>query len=172
MSQKGIVQVEGNQVFFAGDDYTIVRFQKHLVLDDGTAIRILESREAFHSDSLGLIKIPVENIKDPLTIIPKKLVGKWHVYRTQSTPGESVPDSALIRNIEFKEAAEGKNSSGTIGVQKKGTMESFPFEAIINGKEMEIKTAGQIWNLRVYKATSKELIFGNMGGLVYFAKQF
>ena len=172
MSQKGLVQVEGNQAFFAGDDYTIVRFQNNLILDDGVSIRTLEKREAFYSDSLGLVKIPVDNIKDPITIVAKNLVGKWHVYRTQSIPGESVPDSTLVRNIEFKEAGNGKDPVGIIGVQKKGAMETLPFEAIIRDKEMEIRTKSEVWNLRVYKLTSKEFVFGNMGGLVYFAKQF
>lgn len=168
MSQKGLVQVDGNHAFFAGDDYTILLFQKSLVLDDGVYIRTLESREAFYADSLGLIKIPVENIKEPIVIDGKLLKGKWHVYRTQSAPGESVPDSTLIRNIEFKEGG----GTGTIGVQKKGTMETLTFVAIVDGTQMTLKTPGDVWNLRFYKISPKEIIFGNMGGIVYFAKQF
>ncbi|RYG38066.1 MAG: hypothetical protein EOO01_29850 [Chitinophagaceae bacterium] len=171
MSQKGLVQVDGNRVFFAGDDYGIVKFQKHLVLDDGEYIRTLESREAFYADSLGLIKVPKENIKDPVAINANLLKGKWFVYRTQSVPGESVPDSILIRNIEFKETG-GKMVTGSMSVQKKGSMETVPFEALINEKEMHIKTTVSNWNLRFYKISEKEIIFGNMGGIVYFAKQF
>lgn len=168
MSQKGLVQVEGNQAFFAGDDYTIIRFQKHLVLDDGVYIRTLESRDAFYTDSLGLTKIPAENIKEPVIIEARLLPGKWHVYRTQSTPGESVPDSTLIRNIEFKE--DGK--TGSLGVQRRSNMETISFDATIDGTLMQLKTPAGIWNLRFYKISPKEIIFGNMGGIVYFAKQF
>ncbi len=168
MSQKGLVQVDGSQAFFAGDDYTILRFQKNLVLDDGVYIRTLESREAFYADSLGLIKVPRENIKDPVVIDLKLLPGKWHVYRTQSTPGESVPDSVLIRSIEFKEGGK----TGTMGVQKKGLMESVSFDAEVDGTQMSLKTSAGMWHFRFYKISSKEIIFGNMGGIVYFAKQF
>ncbi|RZK39262.1 MAG: hypothetical protein EOO61_07300 [Hymenobacter sp.] len=130
----------------------------------------MESREAFYSDSLGLIKVPKENISNPVVIDAKLLKGKWHVYRTQSVPGESVPDSILIRNIDFKE--ENNKITGTMGVQKGGSMETVPFDAMISEKEMHLKTSIADWSLRFYKISSKEIIFGNMGGIVYFAKQF
>lgn len=169
MNHRGIVQLEENQIVLAGDEYTIVRFVKDMILDDGTFIRVLEKKPAFYSESLGNIKIPVEDFSTPLNIDAQQLIGKWDVYRTQAKPGGSAPGDALIRSLEFTSVVP---ISGTVSFQIKGASESLPFEAKFEDKILKINTPSHAWAMHIYKLTDNELVFGHFGELLYYAKRY
>lgn len=168
MSHRGVVQLEGSQLVVAGDEYTIIRFVQNMILDDGTFIRTMEKRNSFYSESLGNIKVPVDDISTPLDINAELLMGKWDVYRTKAKPGTSFPNDAIIRSIEFT----GSNPiEGKINIQVKGEVKSLPFNAVIENKMLKITAETNRWEMNIYKVADNELIFGTEGEIVYYAKQ-
>ncbi|MEO6584131.1 MAG: hypothetical protein ABIO05_07390 [Ferruginibacter sp.] len=170
MSQQGGASVMQDKLSLAGDMYDILSLNNDkLVINDGTYIRVLQRKKSFYYESLGKIIISRDNLSIPVIPETKKLQGKWYVYRTQATPGAAA-DSAIIKNIVFN---KNKTSlSGQVTFNKDGLPQAQPFSATINKSQLLISTTMHIWDVQIFKADGKELVFGNEGGLVYFAKQF
>lgn len=172
MSQKGYASVDGNKLQVAGDAYIIISLTKNiLVINDGEYIREFHKRKIYYHETLGKIIIPKENLSDPVIVDLKKVMGKWVVYRTQATPGV-VDDSAIIKNLNFSTVNEDNSVTGEITFTKANITESHPIKAIFEKGTMLIKTLNHSWILNTYKASDNELVFGQQGGMVYFAKQF
>lgn len=171
-SHKGHASVDNtNKLVVAGDSYAIRSLSKNtLIINDGDYIRAFSKRKNFHHENMGKIIIPKENISDPISVDGKKLIGKWYVYRTQASPGES-QDSAIIKNIKLIQTANNTSATGEITFTKNAITQIVPLEATVEKGMIRLVTKDQIWNLQTYKADGKEFIFGNPGGLVYFSKK-
>lgn len=172
MSQKGYAAVDGaNKLQVAGNTYTIVSLSKNtLVINDGEFIRELQKRKMFYYETLGRIIVPKENLSDPVTIDVKKVMGKWDVYRTQASPG-AAEDSAIIKHLSFLQLNDDGSVSGEVTFTKAKNTESLPFKAIFEKGILQLQTLKHSWSIYTYKADGKEFVFGQQGGLVYFAKQ-
>lgn len=169
MSQKGRMFLEGNQIMIAGDDYTIVRFQQNLILDDGDFIRTLERKKFFSYEADAQVAATSDDLTAEMPVSPSALSGKWEVYRTRAKPGLAVPDSAVIRGLEF--FAEATGLSGNVSYQQKSVLKTLPANIKIGDKILQLETEEHQWLLRIYKNTEKELIFGNRDGIVYYARK-
>ena len=171
-SHKGHASVDnGNKLAIAGDNYSIRSLSKNiLIVNDGEYIREFAKRKTFYYENMGKIIILKDNISEPISAEGKKLLGKWHVYRTQASPGES-QDSAIIKTIKFVQVANNNSATGEITFTKNAVTQTIPLEANIEKGMIRLVTNTQTWSLQTYKADGKEFIFGNPGGLVYFSKK-
>lgn len=172
MSHKGYASVDNsNKLNVAGDIYSIRSLSKNsLVIYDGEYLREFAKRKHFYYENMGKIILPAENISQPIAVDGKKLLGKWYVYRTQSSPGEA-QDSAVIKNINVLKPHSSTSATGEITYTKNAVTKTLPFEASMNKGVITLLTSDQTWQLNAYKADGKEFIFGNQGGLVYFSKK-
>lgn len=172
MSQKGYAAIDRtNKLQVAGDAYTIVSLSRNtLVINDGEHIRQLQKKKLFYYETLGNIIIPKEDLSEPVIANVKKVLGNWDVYRTQATPGVA-EDSAIIKQMVFSNINEDGSVWGEVTFTKDAITESIPFRSVFEKGTLKVNTAKHIWNMYTYKADGKELVFGQQGGLVYFAKQ-
>lgn len=171
-SHKGYAFIDNrNKLGVAGDNYSINSLSKNnLIINDGQYLREFTRRKNFYHESLGKIVVPAENISQPVSVEGKKLLGKWYVYRTQASPGES-QDSALIKIINMVQSKSNTTATGEITFTKNAVTKTLPFEGSMDKGVITLVTSEQTWNLNTYKADGKEFIFGNQGGLVYFSKK-
>lgn len=172
MSKRGYAAVEApDQLQVAGDMYTIVSLSKNMLrINDGEFIRVLQKKNLFYYETLGRVIIPKENLTEPIHVNTKNLAGKWEVYRTQAVPGMAA-DSAVIKEINFEKQNADGSLSGLVVFTKMHHTGSVPFNAVFSKGSMQLVTNDQTWQLATYKADGKEFVFGQQGGLVYFAKQ-
>lgn len=172
LSHKGSASIsDPNNLNVAGDNYSINSLSKNrLVINDGEYLRELVKRKNFYYEHMGKIILPAENISQPISVDGKRLLGKWYVYRTQASPGET-QDSAVIKTINVLKLQSSILSTGEITFTKNAVTKILPFEATVEKGLMTLVTSDHTWHLHTYKADGKEFIFGNQGGLVYFSKK-
>ena len=170
ISQKGVVAIDGPAVLLlAGDEYTILLLNKNtLVINDGEFIRSLIKTKRFYSETLGNLKATMESFEKPLLIDPRKLLGRWDVYRRQADPG--LQDSVLIKSVTFT-SVDKDALAGNIAYYSSSKTETAHFTGYISGSDLHINAANISWVLSTYKASKDEFVFGRDKVIVYYAKK-
>ncbi len=162
----------GNILVAAADIYTIISLtDEEMVLDDPDKIRhTLKKTNQFWYETLGKIPVEQETFSNPITPTIAAITGNWSVYRRQSKPGTVVPGTMLIKHLKITSATGNTTASGEVTCYSKEKSETLPCTIVINGSNIEIKAGNYNWSLPVYKASGKELVFGDKEKLLYYAK--
>lgn len=136
-----------------------------LLLQDSLGMRTLVKVKRFHHDNLGLRAVATDDLSEPRNVGLNQLRGKWEVYRTEAAPGVA-EDSLIIRGMEI-------SSGGIAKMEFQNKKISFTSPATIQKSRVEYKLRleDHIWPFHIYKLNRQEMVFGNHGGIVYFAKR-
>jgi hypothetical protein len=166
------IDAPGNVLLAAADVYTIVSADSnHLVLDDQEGYLHTFNRTAqFTYEGYGKNTIGQDVYTSPISISLADIMGKWSVYRKQAKPGAITASACIIRQLAITEKTGESAARGEVDFYQKEKSEALPcIIRIINGG-MAITAGNYSWQLPVYKADAKELVFGDPSMLLYFAR--
>ena len=169
MDLKGSVTLDpGNVLVAAADVFTIKSLNNNqMVLDDGEKyIHTLIRKNKFWHETLPTSSVVPETFTNPIQASIESLAGRWIVYRRDASPGTTDPDKALIRELVIP---SDNNASGQITFYLSDKSLIQPCNFSLHNERIKIITEGHSWNMNVYKADTKEFVFGD-GSIMYFCK--
>lgn len=169
MSLRGEAFIDPGNVLVAAADVFTIRSLKNntAVLDDGEFVHTLVKKTEFWYETLPSHAVVPEKFTVPLSINVSALSGKWKVYRRAAQPGTT--DKVLIRILNVTGVKSDNTATGEITFYKTEKLETLPCTIRIDGERMHITTEKNTWNLNVYKADGKDLVFGDQS-LMYYCK--
>lgn len=169
MSLKGEAAIdEGNVLIAAADVFTIRSMTNNqVVLDDGDYLHTLVRKKVFWYETLPNTAAEEEKFTNPVTVSASALSGKWKVYRRAALPGTQ--DKVLIRILNIQNIKDNKNATGEITFYKTEKLETLPCTILLDGERMHIATEKNTWNMNIYKADGRDLVFGD-ASLMYYCK--
>jgi hypothetical protein len=158
----------GNVLVAAADVFTIRSLNNNqAVLDDGEYLHTLVRKNNFWYETLPTNAITPEKFNTPVSISASALAGKWKVYRRAAQPGTT--DKVLIRILNVQEIKNSNTAAGEIMFYRSEKLETLPCTITVDGERMRITTEKNTWNVNVYKADGKDLVFGD-ASLMYYCK--
>jgi hypothetical protein len=159
----------GNVLVAAADVFTIRQLTNNqVVLDDGEYTHTLVRKNHFWSEFLPTNAVVSEKFTTPITINSSLLAGRWKVYRRDAKPGKET-NRTLIRILNITDTKNNNSATGEITFYRTEKLETLPCTITLNGDRMQISTAANTWNMNVYKADGKDLVFGDQS-LMYYCK--
>lgn len=167
-----MIEEPGNVLIAAADIYTILSVSpKEIVLyNDEGFIHVLEKREVFWRETLGKNEVTEPAYVTPVSFKIADIIGGWNIYRRKGKPGALDSNTVFIKNIKSISAINDQTAIAEITCYTREKSETLPCTIIVKDKSVEIKAGNYTWNLLIYKADGKELVFGNADMLIYFAK--
>lgn len=173
MSMKGGAVIdEDNNLTVAADDYIIKSLSnKELVLDDGDQyLHYLQKVDSFWYESLGKTQVTQDVFTTPVTVAVADILGKWSVYRRQAKPGYITESITLIKYLNITENVDSVNAKGEITVYKGQSSQQLSCNITLLGTNLHIVAGDLVFNLPIYKADKKELVFGSADEVLYYCK--
>jgi hypothetical protein len=169
MSMRGEALIEpGNVLVAAADVFTIRSMNNHqVILDDGEYLHTLVRKSNFWHETLPTNAVAPEKFVSPVSVTAAALSGKWKIYRRAAQPGTT--DKVLIRVLNVQEIKNDNTATGEIMFYKTEKLETLPCTITLNGEKMQISTEKNTWNVNVYRADGKDLVFGD-ASLMYYCK--
>lgn len=169
MSMKGEAAIEpGNVLIAAADVFTIRSMNSNqVVLDDGEYLHTLVKKKGFWHETLPSNAVIEEKFTTPVAVHASALSGKWKVYRRAALPGTT--DKVLIRILDVQSVKNENSATGQITFYKTEKLETVPCTITVEGSSMRITTELNTWNVDIYKADGKDLVFGD-ASLKYYCK--
>ena len=169
---EALIEQPGNTLLAAADVYTIVSVTDSVMVLDNQEyfLHTFKKTNQFWYETFGKLSVKPDVYKDPVSVKISDVMGKWGVYKRQAKPGAIKPPANIIRYLKITEKT-GKNSAkGEITFYQSEQSKVLPCTIKTTSTGIDI-TAGEFnWSLFTYKADGKELIFGDIGVMVYFAK--
>jgi hypothetical protein len=172
MVGEAAVEQPGNTLLAAADVYTILSISDStLILDDQEyLIHTFKKTYEFWYETLGKTSVKQEQYKTPVTVKIADVMGKWGIYKKEAKPGSVHPPTNIIRYLKITEKKGENTAAGEITFYQSEQSKLLPCTVEITTTGMDISAAGYNWSLFVYKADRKELVFGDTGVILYFAK--
>ena len=172
MSLKGGAILEPDNTLVAAADVFTIRSltTKQLVLDDNEKyIHTLMRKDNFWYESLPSRTIVPETFSTPIRVDLSAIVGKWMVFRRDAKPGAIADNDPLIRILSVMGNNTGNNNNGEITYYLSDRSVTHPARIMVEGDRIRINSNGLAWDMLIYKASDRELVFGNRA-LMYFCK--
>ncbi|MDB5223559.1 MAG: hypothetical protein JWN83_2226 [Chitinophagaceae bacterium] len=158
----------GNVLVAAADVFTIRSMNNNqVVLDDGEYLHTLVRKNGFWYETLPTNAVVPEKFNNPVSVSTSALSGKWKVYRRAAQPGTT--DKTLIRILNVQSIKNDNTATGEIMFYRTEKLETLPCTITLDGTRMQISTEKNTWNVNVYKADGKDLVFGD-ASLMYYCK--
>ena len=170
MSLKGDAAIEpGNVLVAAADVFTIRSMNSNqVVLDDGDYLHTLVRKKEFWYETLPTNVVVEEKLNEPIKVNAAALSGKWKVYRRDAKPG-SENHRILMRILNVTEIKDDHTATGELTFYQTEKLETLPCTIMLTGEKIHITTSKNFWNMNVYKADGKDLVFGD-ASLMYYCK--
>ena len=173
MTMKGDVSIEGPSTLLIGSDaFNILRQQGNLLfLNDDNFIRTMKRVPRFYYETVGKDSIKLPEYQTAITADMNNIMGKWLVYRRQAEPGFITGSTELIKYITVR-SGSGMQGSGEITVYNgENISETYPAEFMLSPGRMTVTSKKGTMSFNTYKANGKELVFGDLKGVLNYAKQ-
>ena len=171
MSLRGNASMEpGNVLIAAADVFTIKTLKNnYLVMDDGEYNHTFIKRKNFWYESLPSATVQQESFTEPISSTLSVITGKWMVFRRDAKPGTS-EDHLLIRTLIVNPGTSDQNAEGEVTFYESDKSITLPCKIQLQNKKIIISTNTHKWDMSLYKADSKELVFGS-SSLLYYCKK-
>lgn len=171
MSLMGEAMIEPGNVLVAAADVFTIRSMNNsrVVLDDGEYLHTLVRKKEFWHETLPKTTVAEEKFANPISVSASSLAGKWKIYRRAAQPG--TVDKVLIRILNVQDVKDANTATGEIMFYRSEKLETLPCTITLDGERMRITTEKNTWNVNVYKADGKDLVFGD-ASLMYYCKPF
>lgn len=158
----------GNVLVAAADVFTIRSMNNNqVVLDDGDYLHTLVRKKEFWHETLPTNAVVSEKFSTPVSVGASALAGKWKVYRRAAQPG--ITDKVLIRILNVQNITDNNRATGEIMFYRSEKLETLPAAFMLDGERLRISTEKNTWNMIIYKADGKDLVFGD-ASLMYYCK--
>ena len=170
MSLKGDAAIDpGNVLVAAADVFTIRSMNNNqVVLDDGDYLHTLVRKKEFWYETLPTNVAVEEKLNEPIKVSAAVLAGKWKVYRRDAKPG-SENHRILMRILNVTGVKDDHTATGELTFYQTEKLETLPCTITLNGERIHIATSKDSWDMNVYKADGKDLVFGD-ASLMYYCK--
>jgi hypothetical protein len=174
-NMRGNAEIEApNTLLAAGDVYTVVSLTDSVaVLDNQEGlIHTMRRTNQFQFENYGKASVKQEEFSDPVSITLPDVMGKWMVYRKVAKPGAINPPINIVTYLKITDSTGENTATGEVTFYQTDKSIMQPCTIKVTNAGLDI-TAGDInWQLFVYKANKKELVFGDVGVLLYYAKGY
>lgn len=172
MNMKGTASIEsGRALSVAGDVYSIVTLsQDQMVISDGDFYKTLQLVEAFNVETVGNVA-PKPAELSPVKIAFTNIMGKWDVYKKQAKPGFIKPDMYLVSSMNITKNANPTLATGEIVLSQNNQDQKYPCSFILQGDTLQVLANNMEFNFYTYPSGKNEIIFGNVTGVLNFAKK-
>ena len=169
MSMKGEAAIEPNNVLVAAADVFTIRSMNNnqVILDDGEYLHTLIRKKQFWYESMPNNAVVAEKFITPVSVNASALAGEWKVYRREAKPGTI--DKVLIRILNIQAIKNDNNATGEVTFYKTEKTQTLPCTFMLDAERLRISTEKDTWNLILYKADGKDLVFGD-GAMMYYCK--
>ena len=173
MTMNGDVSIEGSSTLLIGSDaFDILRQQGNMLfIKDETFIRYMKRVPRFYYEMVGKDSVKLPEYHTAINAEMDNLKGKWLVYRRQAEPGFITGNTELIKYITV--------TSGS-GTQGAGEITTYNGDNISETQAADFSLApGRItvtskkgtMVFSTYKANGKEFVFGDLKGVLNYARQ-
>ncbi|MEJ7610707.1 MAG: hypothetical protein WKF88_05945 [Ferruginibacter sp.] len=173
MTMRGDVSIEGPSTLIIGSDaFNILRQQGNMLfLKDDTYIRSMKRVPRFYYETVGKDSIKLPEYNTTINAEMANLKGKWLVYRRQAEPGFITGKTELIKYVTIS-SGSGMQGSGEITTYNGDNIaETHAAEFMLSPGRLTITSKKGTMVFNTYKANGKELIFGDLNGVLNYAKQ-
>lgn len=172
IGMKGEASIEESNILtVAADVFTILSLDNQsLSLDDGEFTRVMVKKDKYYAETLGKDVIEQETIQDPINIDLRLNAGRWLVYRRQAEAGTRSEELALLKSFEINDLLSDSKGSGTVVFYNSDKTETLPCTFIFSDGSLTMDTEKHVWVFYTYKGDGKEMIFGEKGKFLYYAK--
>lgn len=158
----------------AADVYTIVSLSDSIaVLDNQEGqVHTMKRTNHFHFENYGKTAVKQEAFSDPVPVTLTDVLGKWMVYRKTAKPGAINPPVNIITYLKITDSTGENTANGEVTFYQTDRSMMQPCAVKVTNAGLDI-TAGECnWQLFIYKASKKELVFGDVDVLLYYAKSY
>ena len=172
IGMKGEAQIEeGNTLTVAADVFTILSVDSNsLRLNDGEFTRVLVKKEKYYTETVGKQTIEQEKYEEAISIDLRTNAGRWIIYRRQAEAGIRSDELALLKSFEINDFLSDNKGSGTVVFYNSDKTETLPCTFIFSDGSLTMDTEKHVWVFTTYKGDGKELVFGEKGKFLYYAK--
>lgn len=174
-NMRGNAEIEApNTLLAAGDVYTIVSLTDSVaVLDnqDGL-IHTMKKVSSFQFENYGKLAVKQEEFSSPVPVVLQDVIGKWMVYRKVAKPGAINPPVNIITYLKIIDSTGENTANGEVTFYQTDKSIMLPCSVKVTNAGLDIASGEYNWQLFVYKADKKELVFGDVGVLLYYAKGY
>ncbi len=174
-NMKGDAAIEDpNTLLAAADIYTIVSLSDSiLVLDNQEGlVHTLKRINTFHFENYGKASVKQDEFTDPVPVTLQDVLGKWMVYRKTAKPGAINPPVNIITYLKITDSTGENTAKGEVTFYQTDKSIMQPCSIKVTNAGLDITAGDYNWQLFVYKANKKELVFGDVGVLLYYAKSY
>lgn len=169
---KGEAQLEDpNTLTVAADVFSIISLDtSKLVLDDGEFTRELRKKSQYYYETLGRAVVEPEKFEEPVMVDIRKNFGRWTIYRRQAEAGMRNDEQALLKSFDIKEVISDIKGIGEVAFYTSDITETMPCTFLFSQGSMTIETEKHVWVFTTYKGDGTEIVFGEKGRFLYYAK--
>ena len=174
MAGEASIDNPGNILLAAADIYTILSItDSGLVLDNQeNFIHTLKKTNQFFYETYGKLVVKQDGFKDPVSVTLTDIIGQWMVYKRDAKPGTINPPVNIIRYLKITDSTGENTAKGEITFYQTDKSEVFPCSIKLTNAGFDITAGIYNWQLFVYRANKKELVFGDAAVLLYYAKSY
>lgn len=163
-----------NTLLAAGDIYTIMSLTDSIaVLDNQEGlVHTMKRTNQFQFENYGKAAIKQDEFSDPVSVTLQDVMGKWMVYRKLAKPGAINPPVNIITYLKITDSTDENVARGEVTFYQTDRSMLQPCTIKVTNAGLDITAGDYSWQLFVYKANKKELVFGDAGVLLYYAKSY
>lgn len=163
-----------NTLLAAADIYTIVSFTDSvMVLDNQEGlVHTLKKVKEFAFENYGKAAVKQDEFTFPVSVTLQDVMGKWMVYRKLAKPGAINPPVNIINNLKITDSTGENTAKGEVIFYQTDKSILLPCDIKVTNAGLNITAGEYNWQLFVYKADKKELVFGDVSVLLYYSKAF
>lgn len=174
MSGSAVLEAPGNILLVAADVYAILSANDSIAeLDDQNEfVHVLKKTNRFRYEDYGKLSVKQETFSDPVSITLNDVLGKWMVYRKVASPGAIHPPVNIITYLKITDSTGENTAKGEITFYQTDKSTVLPCVIKVANAGLDIIAGEYNWQLFVYKADKKELVFGDAAVLLYYAKSY
>lgn len=174
-NMRGEAAIEApNVLLAAGDVYTVVSLTDSIMVLDNQEgfLHTLKRTKQYHFESYGKVLVKQDEFSDPIPVLLQDVLGKWMVYRKLAKPGAINPPVNIITYLKITDSTGENTATGEITFYQTDRSIMLPCNIRVTNAGLDI-TAGEFsWQLFIYKADKKEMVFGDVGALLYYSKSY
>jgi len=166
------IEQPGNTLLAAGDVYSILSITDSVMMldDQEYLIHTFKKTNEFWYETLGKLSVNQAIYKEPVSVTIEDVMGKWGVYKREAKPGTIHPPTNIIRYLKITEKTGDGTAKGEITFYQSEQSRALPCTIKTTNAGIDITAESFNWNLFVYKADGKEMVFGDTEVMLYYAK--
>lgn len=174
-NMSGSAAIDGSNILLvAADVYTIVSANDSMMVLDNQEglVHTLKKTSKFNFENYGKLSVKQEAFSEPVSVNLQDVMGKWMVYRKVARPGAINPPVNIITYLKITDSTGENTANGEITFYQTDRSIMVPCSVKVANAGLDISAGDFSWQLFVYKADKKELVFGEAAVLLYYAKSY